>query len=121
MICIVSIQLQPTLKHWRCGGNSIPSAEYSTKAKLKYKCSAFVRQPPYRQCNVSGWQISRYAVVGFNCRTCFVKLDNVTSPPLAIIAPPTNGKPAPTKSAILLENKNGKQNSIPNVPSTIAM
>jgi hypothetical protein len=24
---------QLTLKHWRCGGNRITSAEYSTKAK----------------------------------------------------------------------------------------
>lgn len=47
-----------------------------------------------------------HAVNVFTCPVCFVKLDKAISPPLAIIAPPTNGNPAPTKSAKLFENSN---------------
>lgn len=41
------------------------------------------------------------------------------SPPTANIAPPTKGNPAPTKSAILDENRNGKQKNIPKIPAVI--
>ena len=40
---------------------------------------------------------------------------------LEIIAPPKNGKPAPTRSVIDDENKNGKQKIIPSEPNIIAV
>jgi len=33
-------------------------------------------------------------------------------------APPTNGNPAPTKSAIFADHKKGKQKSIPKIPAS---
>lgn len=33
------------------------------------------------------------------------------------MAPPTNGNPAPTKSAIFADHKKGKQKSIPKMPA----
>src|SRR5688572_13956248 len=51
---------------------------------------------------------------------CFDKFDNVISPAPAIIAPPRNGNPAPTKSARDDEKRKGKQKSIPRAPKMIA-
>jgi hypothetical protein len=53
--------------------------------------------------------------------SCLVKFDNFIRHALDIIEPPINGNPAPTKSAIFDENKNGRQKIIPNVPKIIAV
>ena len=60
-------------------------------------------------------------IASFYLFVCLLKCASVKSPILKRIEPPTKGKPAPTKSSILADQRNGKQNNIPKSPANIVI
>jgi hypothetical protein len=58
-------------------------------------------------------------MVSYHFADCLLNRERVNSPVPNRIEPPTNGNPAPTRSSILADQRNGKQKSIPKRPATI--
>lgn len=60
-------------------------------------------------------------IISFYLFVCLLNSPSVSSPVPKSIEPPTKGKPAPTKSSILADQRNGKQKSIPKIPANIVI
>ena len=60
-------------------------------------------------------------IASFYLFVCLLNSPSVKSPVPKRIEPPTKGKPAPTKSSILADQRNGKQKSIPKSPANIVI
>ena len=60
-------------------------------------------------------------MAGYYLFCCLLNISSVIRPVPKSIEPPTNGKPAETKSFIFEDQRNGKQNNIPERPASIVI